>query len=246
MGAALDITDLTLRFGGLTALDGVTLALHPGETLGLAGQNGSGKSSIVNVLTGHYRAKGVIRLDGQDIARCGPPDRARLGMARTFQAPRFYRRMTLYENLRAANHATRPLFESRAARREAREAIMAALSLFGLEGHAMRLPAELTPVEQRLAELARAHLTDPRLLLLDEPAAGTTVEEALLLQDALARHILPGRTVILIEHDLDLMRALCPRIAVLEAGRLLADGPADAVLARPEVRADLTGEAADV
>lgn len=246
MGAALEIRDLTLRFGGVTALDQLTLSLSPGAVLGLAGPNGSGKSSLINVLTGHYPARGSILLDGQRIDALAAPDRVRLGMTRTFQAPRSYRRMTVLENLHAARHAFRPLFRSRLARRRDAGDMLAQLDLYGLGQHAHALPSQLTAFEQRLLELARAHVSGARLLLLDEPAAGATEAEADRLRQVMAAHLLPGRTVILIEHRLDFPRALCPELMVLRAGRTLAHGATGAVLERPEVRDILMGTPAHV
>lgn len=245
MAAALEVSGLTLRFGGLTALESLDLSLARGAVLGLAGPNGSGKSSLVNVLTGHYRAEGRILLDGSEIGHLPPHARARLGILRSFQAPRLYRRLTIAENLRAGRHALRPLWQSRAERRREDADLRAALALFGLTARPDDLPDRLTPFDLRLLELARAHLAAPRLLLLDEPAAGATRAEVARLARVMADHLLPGRSAILIEHRLDLLEALCGRVMVLRAGRRLAEGPTGATLARPEVRELLTGEVAD-
>lgn len=245
MGPALEIRNLTLRFGGATALSALDLSVAPGTVLGLAGPNGSGKSSLLNVLTGHYAAEGSILLDGRPLDALSTPDRIRAGVARTFQTPRAYRRMTVRDNLHAACHALRPVLVSRAARRRVAQDMDARLERFGLAHRAGLMPDALTPAEMRRLELARADATGARLLLLDEPAAGATGDEAHALGRLLADHLLPGRTVILIEHRMDLLRALCDRIAVLRAGRLLTTGPWDSVMAQGDVRACLLGEAAD-
>ena len=242
MGATLEIRDLTLRFGGVTALHRLRLSLAPGTVLGLAGPNGSGKSSLINVLTGHYRGEGSILLDSEQIDHLAAPERVRLGMTRTFQAPRTYRRMSVLENLDAACHAFRPLLRNRSVRRCETKEMHAQLERFGLGHLAHALPDQLTPVEQRLLELARAHVTGARLLLLDEPAAGTTEAEAHHLRQVMAEHVLPGRTAILIEHRLDFLRALCSELVVLQAGRMLAQGAPDDVFAKAEVRETLMGE----
>lgn len=245
MGAALEITGLTLRFGGVTALDHISLSLTAGSVLGIAGPNGSGKSSLINVLTGHYPAQGTMRLNGHPIEDLSPARRAQLGITRTFQAPRLYRRMTVLENLHAACHAQRSLFQGQATRRRDKENAADSLARFGLGALADAMPDRLTPFEQRLLELARAHVSGARLLLLDEPAAGATEDEARNLADVMAKHLIPGRSVILIEHRMDVLRALCTELAVLDAGRLLANGPVDTVLASHAVRARLMGEIGD-
>ena len=246
MGAALDIRGLTLRFGGITALDGLDLAVVGGGVLGVAGPNGSGKSSLINVLTGHYAASGDIETDGRPLARLGPADRARMGITRSFQTPRHYARMNLRDNLRAALHAKRPLFTGRAARRREDARIEESLALFGLCQMADALPAALTPFQLRLLELARCHVSDARLLLLDEPTVGATAAEAEALRRVMADHLLPGRTVLLIERRLDLLRDLCTDLLVLRAGRRIAFGRPAAVLDAPQVRACLTGAPAVV
>jgi ABC-type branched-subunit amino acid transport system ATPase component len=244
MGAALRVENLTLHFGGVMALDGVNLSLAPGTVLGLAGPNGSGKSTLVNTLTGHTRGGGAIFLDDRRIEHLPPADRARLGVARTFQTPRIYRRMTVLENLKAARHAHLPLLRPRATRRHEEDAMRAALAQYGLGDHAERLPDGLTPFQLRLLELARAEISEARLLLLDEPAAGATEEEAGKLGDMIARRLLPSRSVILIEHRMDLLARLCSEILVLQAGRTLAHGAARHVFSQPSVRACLLGEPA--
>ncbi len=246
MGASLDIADLTLRFGGVTALNGLTLSLSPGAVLGLAGPNGSGKSSLINVLTGHYAAEGMIRLDGRRIEFLAAPERARLGMTRTFQTPRAYQRMSILENLRAACHARQPVFRGRAARRREKDDMHEVLARYGLERHAQSLPDMLTQSELRRLELARADISGARLLLIDEPAAGASDAEADTLLHMISTHLVPGRTVILIEHRIDFLRALCTEIVVLQAGRPLARGLPDKVFASPKVRECLIGEPANV
>lgn len=242
MAARLSIEALTLRFGGLTALDDLTLACASGEVIGLAGPNGSGKSSLINVITGHYKADGRISLNDTPLDALSPPARARLGITRSFQVPRVYQRMTLAQNLCAAQHALQPLWPSRAERRLAQKKLAAVLDLFGLTGQKDRLPADVTAFDLRLLELARAHLSDPALLLLDEPTAGATAQECDRLIQLLADHLLPGRTTLLIEHRLDLIRQLCSRMVVLQAGQTLADGSCESVLSSAAVRGALIGE----
>lgn len=250
MGAALEIRGLSIRFGGIAALSDLDLDL-PGQTaMGLVGPNGSGKSSLVNVLSGHYPpASGQVSFAGERIDGLPPSDLARRGIGRTFQSPRVYRRLTVFENMRAAKHAGSPwsetLWQTRASRRREREEILNALVLFGLADHAHAMPDALTLVELRFLELARSLIAGPKLLLLDEPAAGMTAQETEILGQALEEHVLPGRSVLLIEHKLELVSRLCDEIAVLQAGRRLAVGPTETVLRASEPRAVLLGEGAD-
>ena len=245
MGASLDITGLTLRFGGVTALDGLDLSVASGAVLGVAGPNGSGKSSLINVLTGHYQAEGEISLDGQPIEHLATPERARLGIVRTFQTPRVYRRMTVIDNIRAAMHATRPVFRIRSDRRSQNDRLRDDLAIFGLCHQADALPDALTPYELRLLELARAHATGASVLLLDEPTVGATEDEAHRLSRILVEHVMPGRTVILVEHRLDILRVLCTDLVVPQAGRKMAFGSPSFVLESREIRTCLMGELAD-
>ncbi|SIT08246.1 amino acid/amide ABC transporter ATP-binding protein 1, HAAT family [Roseivivax lentus] len=245
MGASLDITGLTLRFGGVTALDGLDLSVASGTVLGVAGPNGSGKSSLINVLTGHYQANGKIALDGQPIEHLATSERARLGLVRTFQTPRVYRRMSVIDNMRVAVHATQAIFRGRSDRRHRDGRLRDDLAIFGLSHRADALPDALTPYELRLLELARAHATGATVVLLDEPSAGASEDEAHRLSRILIEHLMPGRTVLLVEHRLDMLRALCADLVVLRAGRKIAFGSPSAVLDSREIRTCLMGEPVD-
>jgi ABC-type branched-subunit amino acid transport system ATPase component len=245
MGASIDIKSLRLCFGGVTALDGIDLSVRTGAVLGVAGPNGSGKSSLINVLTGHYKATGTISLDGQPIEHLATSERARLGIVRTFQTPRIYRRKTVIDNMRAALQAIRPVFRNRSDRHIRNDRLRDDLAVFGLCHRADAMPDMLTPYELRLLELARARATGAKVVLLDEPTAGATEDEAHRLGRVLAEYLLPGRTVILVEHRLEMFRALCTDLAVLQSGRKIALGPPSAILDSHAVRACLMGEFAD-
>lgn len=248
MAAAVEIAGLTLRFGGVSALRGLDLALTPGETVGLIGPNGSGKTSLFNVVTGHHAPDaGRIRLNHREISGMSPNRIAGLGVARTFQNLRLLRRLSIRENLRAARHAAAPwletLWQSPAARRLERERLTELLDLFGLAEVAEEMPDSLTLVQMRQLEIARVLAAKPQLVLLDEPAAGMTPAETDGIAAAIAEHLLPGRSAIIIEHKLNLVTALCPRIAVLDAGRKIADGIAADVLSSSDVRRSYFGSA---
>lgn len=247
--AALSMRKLRLAFGGVVALDGVDLDLARGGVLGLVGPNGSGKTSVVNVVSGLYRPdEGRVAVGGFDITGAGARAAVRAGVARTFQNLRFYGRMTLRENLQAACDATAPwhhAFWIAPAVRRAQEArLREQLAVFGLAGRVDDTLDRLTLVEQRLLEIARALACSPDLLLLDEPAAGMTPRETKHLERVLAERVLPGRSVLLIEHKIGLVAALCSEVGVMQAGRVIARGAAAEILADRDVRRVFTGEAA--
>ena len=234
---------VTKRFGGFVALDGVDLSVAPGERVGLIGPNGSGKSTFASCIAGTLRGGGTIRFDGRDLGSMPPHRRIRLGIARSFQIPRPFASMTVLDNLRvpllyaAQKH---PLLQ-RSLGHERGEA-MAILEQVGLEAKADRVSRELTQVDMRKLELARAIASHPKLLVADEALAGLSpseVDEVLaILLEMKAR----GVAVILIEHIMRAVLRFSERIAVLVAGRKIADGPPERVVRDPEVeRAYLGG-----
>jgi len=234
---------VTKRFGGFVALDGVDLSVAAGERVGLIGPNGSGKSTFASCIAGTLRGGGTIRFDGRDLGSMPPHRRIRLGIARSFQIPRPFASMTVLDNLRvpllyaAQKH---PLLQ-RSLGHERGEA-MAILEQVGLEAKADRVSRELTQVDMRKLELARAIAAHPKLLVADEALAGLSpseVDEVLaILLEMKAR----GVAVILIEHIMRAVLRFSERIAVLVAGRKIADGPPERVVRDPEVeRAYLGG-----
>ena len=228
---------LTVRFGGLTAIDGVSIALRGGEILGLIGPNGAGKTTLVNVLSGFQRPHlGAVRLGDRDMTGRVANDFARSGVVRTFQAVRLFRRLSVAENVEVG------LVGRGVGRAKARREALAMLAEFGLAGRAHLPATALSYGEERRAGLARALALGPRYLLLDEPAAGLAAAEA----DDLKRAILAlrdrhGCGILVIEHNMALVMSLCDRIHVLSSGRTIASGPPSAIKADPAVRTAYLG-----
>ncbi|TRW96523.1 ABC transporter ATP-binding protein [Paracoccus sp. M683] len=238
----LETQGLTKRFGGLVAVDGVSLAVRPGEVLGLLGPNGSGKTTLLNLISGALRPSGGgLRIGGHDMTGARPDRIARAGVARTFQLVRILPSLTLKENVMvpAAYGPDRLWGDLLAAR------VRDCLSAVGLDARADQSAGDLTYIDQKRLELARALAARPRLLLLDEWLAGLNPTE---LQDgiALIRKLSgDGLTIIMVEHIIDAVRALCPRSVVMNSGRLIADGPTSEALADRHVIAAYLGEDAD-
>ncbi len=234
----LQTNDLTVQFGGLTALDAVSFNIKRGEILGLIGPNGAGKTTCFNAITGVYRpSSGSVTFDGSPIGRIKRHQITRLGIARTFQNIRLFGEMTALENVMvgtdARHHTSVPgaLFRSSRHRREEKEAIERSAALLHFVGIAHRgeeKAKNLPYGDQRRLEIARALATEPKLLCLDEPAAGFNPSEKSALIDLIRKIRDDGYTVLLIEHDMRLVMGVTDRIVVLEFGRKIADGlPAD-------------------
>jgi len=228
----LAVSGLTRRFGGLLAVDGVGLDVGRGQIVGLLGPNGSGKTTVLNLISGALAPDGgTVLLDGTPIAGLAAHRVARLGVARTFQLVRVLGSMTCHENVLvgAAFGTTRGWGAS--ARRAADEL----LARVGLAGRGDTPTSALTYIDQKRLELARALAQRPRLLLLDEWLAGlnpTELAEGIALVRSLREE---GMTILMVEHVMDAIRSLCDRCVVMNVGRTIAEGTPDAVLADPEV-----------
>jgi branched-chain amino acid transport system ATP-binding protein len=223
---------VSVRFGGLAAIDGVSLTLEPGEIAGLIGPNGAGKTTLVNVLSGFQKpSAGEVRLDGRRFDGATPDAFARAGIARTFQAVRLFKRLSVSENLEVS------LVANGLSRSRARDRAKALLAEF-LPGDRGDMPAAaLTYGEERKVGIARALALEPSYLLLDEPAAGMAAAEVEDLRGAIVRiRAAYGCGILVVEHNMALIFALCDRIHVLGSGRALAVGSPGEISANASVR----------
>ncbi|MFZ5691500.1 MAG: ABC transporter ATP-binding protein [Pseudomonadota bacterium] len=249
--AELAIDNLTLRFGGLVVLDGVSLAVEKGELLALIGPNGAGKTSVFNCISGLYPGEGAITFRGQSLLGRKPHDIAALGIARTFQHGELFPQMSVIDNLLTGRHPrirgnvfAEMLFLPSVRREEIRqrEAVEKIIEFVELERYRYTPVGGLPFGTQKIIGFARALASEPAILLLDEPSAGLNREE----REDLARFILRikhqlGIAMIWIEHDMQMVADLADRIHVLDYGRTLASGPADAVLKDEKVIAAYLG-----
>ena len=225
----LEVERVSRSFGGVAALTEVSLQVAAGEIVGLIGPNGSGKTTLLNVITGISPAeRGRVRFDGRDVTGLRPDRIAALGLARTFQTPRILHRMTVLQNLAAAVFASSSTVRRLRAADRAR--LVGLLDECGLGQRVDELASKLTLPEQRRLELVRTLVTDPKLILLDEPAGGMTPAETQGMARLIAEVATKRRTCIVIEHKIDMISSLCERICVLNFGRVIADGTTAAVL----------------
>lgn len=249
--AVLEIENLTLKFGGLTALDDVSFDIKEGEILGLIGPNGAGKTTCFNAITGVYRpTSGAIRFHGRSLAGLRKHQITKLGIARTFQNIRLFPTMTALENVLVgadAQHRTgmaSALFRLPRHRREEDEGhdkAMELLRFMGIGKRADELAANLSYGNQRRLEIARAMATGPKLICLDEPAAGFNPAEKVELMNLIRKVRDRGYTVLLIEHDMKLVMGVTDRIVVLEFGRKIAEGTPAEIRDNPAVIAAYLG-----
>ncbi len=251
--ALLEVKNLGISFGGLRAVDSVNLNIEKGQLYGLIGPNGAGKTTIFNLLTGVYRpTDGTIKIDGINLVGKSPSEICQAGIARTFQNIRLFKKMSVLDNVKTALHnrikysLVNSFFHLPAyfkAEREMDEKAMEILKVFDLDGQADYLASNLPYGKQRKLEIARGLATNPKLLLLDEPAAGMNPNETAELMETIRLvrdryHI----TILLIEHDMKLVSGICEKLLVLNFGTELAAGTPEEVLNHPEVIAAYLGE----
>jgi len=249
--ALLVVDDVTLKFGGVTALDGVSFEIREGEILGLIGPNGAGKTTCFNVMTGVYRpTSGEARFTGRPLTDLKRFEITKLGIARTFQNIRLFKSMTVLENVKVGYDARSrkgiisAILRTPAQRREEAAGDQRArelLEFVGIAGRADELAANLSYGDQRRLEIARAMATGPKLLCLDEPAAGFNPAEKAKLMDLIRKVRDEGYTVLLIEHDMRLVMGVTDRIVVLEFGQKIAEGSPAEIRDNPAVIAAYLG-----
>lgn len=253
MAALLEVKNLCISFGGLRAVDDFNISIGQGCLYGLIGPNGAGKTTVFNLLTGVYQPdEGIITLAGQDITGLKTIDINKAGIARTFQNIRLFKELSVLENVKAGlhNHYQYSALEGILRlpsyfkmEKQMDEKAMELLQVFGLEKEADYLAANLPYGKQRKLEIARALATNPKLLLLDEPAAGMNPNETSELMDTI-RFVRDEfhMTILLIEHDMKLVSGICEELTVLNFGRILAQGKTSAVLNDPQVITAYLGE----
>ena len=245
MSALLDVSGATKRFGGLQALEHVSFAIAPREIYGLIGPNGAGKTTLFNLLTGVYKPDaGSFRFEGRELAGHAPHEIAAAGIARTFQNIRLFANLSALENVMIGRHVrTRAgvvgaVVRNRRTLEEERQIVARSLTLLdyvGIRARANDRAGSLPYGDQRRLEIARALATEPRLLALDEPAAGMNPAERLALGKLIRRIRDEGMTVLLIEHDVRLVMNVCDRVMVLDYGQKIAEGTPTEVQRDPKV-----------
>lgn len=241
----LKVTGITKRFGGLTAVQDVSLEVHQGEILGLIGPNGAGKTTFFNILTGIYKPDaGTITFAGKQIQGQKPFHIAKSGMSRTFQNIRLLKEETVLENVKIGMFgrtktglwsAILGLRSVKEEEKQVTEASLKSIELVGLKGYEYELAGSLSYGNQRRVEIARALVSNPMLLLLDEPTAGMNAIEVQEVDELVRKIRQNGTTIILIEHNIGLVVELCDRMVVLDHGERIAEGKPDAVISNPDV-----------
>lgn len=251
--ALLEVQNLSISFGGLRAVDDFNLHIEKGQLYGLIGPNGAGKTTVFNLLTGVYKPnEGIIRLDGKDITGRKNIEINQDGIARTFQNIRLFKDLSVIDNVKVGLHnqyhyslltGILRLPKYRRVEKEMNEKAMSLLKVFDLDKEKDFLASNLPYGKQRKLEIARALATNPKLLLLDEPAAGMNLNETQELMDTI-RFVQKNfdMTILLIEHDMKLVSGICEELTVLNFGRVLCQGKTSDVLNNPEVIKAYLGE----
>ena len=251
--ALLEVKNLGISFGGLRAVDSFNISIEKGQLYGLIGPNGAGKTTVFNLLTGVYKPnEGIVTLDGKNITGKKTIEINKEGVARTFQNIRLFKDMSVLDNVKVGLHNKHhystlegilglPIY--RKVEKEMNEQAMELLDVFDLAGQADYLASNLPYGKQRKLEIARALATEPKLLLLDEPAAGMNPNETQELMDTI--HFVRDKfdmTILLIEHDMKLVSGICEKLTVLNFGQVLAEGETGEVLNNPQVITAYLGE----
>ena len=253
--ALLDIKNLTIKFGGLTAVDNFELSVDQHELVGLIGPNGAGKTTVFNMLTGVYLpTEGEITIDGKSVLGKKPYDIVSMGAARTFQNIRLFKDLTVEDNVKIAYHnelnysLIEGMFRILGSRywkdeRRAKEEALNLLNIFDMGKYADTLAKNLPYGKQRKLEIARALATNPKILLLDEPAAGMNPQETIELMETI--HFIRNKfniAILLIEHDMHLVMGICEKITVIDYGRIICVGTPEEIKCNPNVIKAYLGE----
>ena len=241
----LGLQNLTKSFGGLMAVNEVSFDVEEGTIVGLIGPNGAGKTTVFNLITGNHRSdKGTVRFEGKDITNWLTHRIVKLGIARTFQTIRLFQNLSVLENVLAGCHcrmnsgSVTAMLRTPGERKEEKASVarsLEELAFVGLAGQEMQLAKNLSYGSQRLLEIARALASEPRLVILDEPAGGMNEQETAALIGTIRRIQHRGITTLLIEHDMSLVMKACEKIVVLEYGSRIAEGAPEAIKGDPKV-----------
>ncbi len=249
MSAVLEATGMSVNFGGVRALDNVDVAVDEGQLVGLIGPNGAGKTTFIDAITGFVAARGTVSLDGRDLSKLPPHARARRGLARTWQSIELFDDLSVGENLAVSADRAGPwhtLKEVLWKPAPASDAIRETLDLLGLGAVIDETPSDLPQGQRKLVGVARALSANPRLLLLDEPAAGLDTSESQDLGARLRRVVDGGLSMLLIDHDMGLVLSICDYIIVLDFGVVIARGRPEEIRNDPAVIAAYLGGAAEL
>ena len=243
--ATIELKNITVKFGGLVALSNLSFSINAGEILGLIGPNGAGKTTVFNVLTGVYQASaGDVRFEGASILGKRPHQIVSFGVARTFQNIRLFSNMTAIENAMVARHCRSKkgvvgaIFRTRSQKREEariQDKAREALTFMGVSDYADTVASNLPYGLQRRLEIARALASNPRVLLLDEPAAGMNPAESAALMKDISRISELGIDVLLVEHDMKVVMGVCNRIVCVDHGEKIAEGSPEEIQSNPKV-----------
>jgi branched-chain amino acid transport system ATP-binding protein len=248
MTPVLKATGISVRFGGVRAVVEVDLDVADGQLVGLIGPNGAGKTTFIDAISGFVRYDGRVELDGADLTGQPPHVRARRGLARTWQSIELFDDLSIAENLLVASHRPsvwRTVRETLSTPSGTSDEIEPVLELLGLDAAADRLPTELSQGQRKLAGIARALVVEPRVVCLDEPAAGLDTRESGELGARLRRLADEGQSMLLVDHDMGLVLGICDEVVVLEFGKVIARGAPDVVRADPQVIGAYLGSAAE-
>jgi branched-chain amino acid transport system ATP-binding protein len=247
MTPVLKATGISVRFGGVRAVVDVDLEVGEGQLVGLIGPNGAGKTTFIDAISGFVRCDGRVELDGEDLTGVLPHVRARRGLARTWQSIELFDDLSVGENLLVASHRTsawRTIRETVSVPDPHSAEITPALALLGVEDTVEQLPSELSQGQRKLVGIARALAPKPRIVCLDEPAAGLDTRESEELGARLRGLADDGQAMLLVDHDMGLVLGICDEVVVLEFGEVIARGAPDVVRGDPQVIGAYLGGAA--